>query len=135
MAWIECNWLHRWGAVKAFIPDHIASQYRRFISIDRHNTVGSFHYVVAWIECNWLHRWGAVKAFIPDHIASQYRRFISFRCCLDRMQSCATYTSLTICPIFGTNCTIGTNVTNQREVCMSGLGCLHGPWRNDPESY
>ena len=33
MAWIECNWLHgRWGALKAFIPDHIASQYRRFIS-------------------------------------------------------------------------------------------------------
>ena len=33
VAWIECNWLHgRWGAVKAFIPDHIASQYRRFIS-------------------------------------------------------------------------------------------------------
>ena len=76
--------------MKAFIPD-----------IDRHNTVGSFHSVVAWIECKWLHdRWGAVKAVIPDHIASQYRRFISFRCCLDRMQSCTSSTNLTICPHF-----------------------------------
>ena len=56
---------------------------------------------MAWIECNWLHgRWGAVKAIIPDHIASQYRRFISFRCCLDRMQSCTSSTNLTICPIW-----------------------------------
>ena len=78
---------------------------------------------MAWIECNWLNsRWGAVKAFIPDHIASQYRRFISFRCCLDRMQSCTSSTNLTICPIFGTYCTIGTNVTNQREVCMGVWG-------------
>ena len=141
MAWIECNWLHgKWGVVKAFIPDHIASQYRRFISfqccldrmqsctsstnltIDRHNTVGSFQSIVAWIECNWLHgKWGVVKAFIPDHIASQYRRFISFQCCLDRMQSCTSSTNLTICPFFGTYCTIGTNVTNQREVCMGVL--------------
>ena len=91
---------------------------------------------MAWIECNWLHgRWGAVKAFIPDHKASQYRRFISFRCCLDRMQSCTSSTNLTICPIFGTYCTIVTNVTNQREVCKGVWGCLHGPWRNDPESY
>ena len=88
-------------------------------SIDRHSTVGSFHSVVAWIECNWLHgRWGAVKAFRPDHIASQYRRFISFRCCLYRMQSCTSSTNLTICPIFDT----GTNVTNQREVCLCVLG-------------
>ena len=93
-----------------------------YLTIDRHNTVGSFHSVVAWIECNWLHgRWGAVKAFIPDHIASQYRRFISFRCCFDRMQSCTSSTNLTICPIFGTCCTIG-NVTSQREVCMGVLG-------------
>ena len=90
---------------------------------DNHNTVGSFHSVVVWIECNWLHgSWGAVKAFIPDHIASQYRWFISFCCCLDRMQSCTSSTNLTICPIFGTYCTIGTNVTNQREVCMDVLG-------------
>ena len=99
-----------------------------YLTIERHDTVGSFHSVVAWIECNWLHRrWGAVKAFIPDHIASEYRRFISFRCCLDRMQSCTSSTNLTICPIFGTYCTIGTNVTNQREVCMGVWGCLHGP--------
>ena len=78
---------------------------------------------MAWIECNWLHgRWGAVKAFRPDHIASQYRRFISFRCCLDRMQSCTSSTYLTICSIFDTYCTIGTNVTNQREVCLGVLG-------------
>ena len=91
-------------AVKAFILDNRHG----------HKTVGSFHSVVAWIECNWLHgRW--VKAFIPDHIASQYRRFISFLCCLDRMQSCTSSTNLTICPIFGTYCTIGKNVTNQNE--------------------
>ena len=72
---------------------------------------------------NWLHgRWGAVKAFIPDHIAPQYRRFILFRCCLDRKQSCTSSTNLTICPIFGTYCTIGTEVPNQREVCMGVLG-------------
>ena len=94
-----------------------------YLTIDRHNTVDSFHSVVAWIECNWLHgRWDAVKAFIPDHIASQYRRFISFRCCLDRMQSCTSSTNLTFCPIFGTYCTIGTNITNQRKVCIGVLG-------------
>ena len=55
-----------------------------YLTIDHHNTVGSFHSVVAWIECNWLHgRWGAVKVFIPGLIASQYRRFISFRCGLE----------------------------------------------------
>ena len=86
-----------------------------YLTIDRHNTVGSFHSVVAWIECNWLHgRWGAVKAFIPDHIASQYRQFISFRCCLDRMQSCTSSTNLTICPIFGT------------YKCYQPKGGLHG---------
>ena len=79
-----------------------------YLTINRHNTVGSFHSVVAWIECKWLHgRWGSVKAFIPDHIVSQYRRYISFRCCLDRMQSCTSSTNLTSCPIFGTYCTIG----------------------------
>ena len=68
--------------------------------MDGHNTVASFHSVVAWIECIWLHgRLGAVKAFIPDHIASQYHWFISFRRCLDRMQSCTSSTNLTICPI------------------------------------
>ena len=97
-----------------------------YLTIDRHNTVGSFHSVVAWIECNWLHgRWGAVKAFIPGHIASQYRRFISFRCGLDRMQSYTSSTNLTKnCPIFGTHCTIGTNVTNLRVVCM-GVLCVY----------
>ena len=90
-----------------------------YLTIDRHNTVGSFQSIVAWIECNWLHgKWGVVKAFIPDHIASQYRRF---QCCLDRMQSCTSSTNLTICPFFGTYCTTGTNVTNQREVCMGVL--------------
>ena len=38
-------------------------------------------------------------------------------------------------PHVGTYCTIVTNVTNQREVCMGVWGCLHGPWRNDSESY
>ena len=86
------------------------------------NPTMKFQSIVAWTECNWLHgRWGAVKAFIPDHIASQYRRFISFQCSLDRMQSCTSSTNLTICPFFGTYCTIGTYVTNQREVCMGVL--------------
>ena len=64
---------------------------------------------------------GSDQSFRPDHIASQYRLFISFRCCLDRMQSCTSSTNLTICPIFDTYCTIGTNVTNQREVCLGVL--------------
>ena len=86
---------------------------------------------MVWIECNWLHgRWGAVKTFIPDHIASQYRRFISFRCCLDKMQSCTSSTNLTICPIFGTYCTIVTIVTNQREVCMGVYMVLGVTTRN-----
>ena len=117
------------------LPFHRGSfdraEIKRGATIDRHNTVGSFHSVVALIDFNWLHgRWGAVKVFIPDHIASQYRRFISFLCCLDRMQSCTSSTNLTICPIFGTYCTIGTNVTNQRAVCMGVYTVLGETTRN-----
>ena len=90
-----------------------------YLTIERHNIIGSFHFVVAWIECNWLHgRRVAVKAYL----ALQCCRFISFRWIECNHKH--------VCTTFGTYCAkgyeIGTNVTNQREGshgCV--IVCLH----------